>query len=95
MGLFKRKEGKDKLEMSEVKAKAEELIKKVAKENIPGSEKAKIAADGLVAWFDAEVDYEGVPMGALIDTVDGPILRFLLGLVIDQAYKSLAEKGIV
>ena len=95
MSIFKRKSGGGKLDFSVVKEKAEELVKKAAAEAIPGEEKAKLVIEQLVTWFDAEVDYEGIPLGGALDLVDGPILRFVLGIVVHQAYELLVERGVI
>lgn len=87
--------GKFKVNMGEVREKAEGLILEFATAKVGGPRKKKAVVRELAEWLDARLDFGTGPIGRLAEAADGPILRVILGLLVDEVYGTLKQSGKV
>lgn len=92
---FKEIKLKTSVSLEDLKEKAEAFVIEAALESISGPEKAEIVVNKLVKYLDDAIDYGGGPIGKALDHFDAPVMRFLLHLVIKQAYEQLREKKYI
>jgi hypothetical protein len=84
-----------KVDMSQIKTHAEELILQFATAKIGGERKKKAVVRELSEWLDDRLTFGPGPIGRLAEAADGPVLRMILGLIVEEVYKSLSKAGKV
>lgn len=84
-----------KVNMGQIKEHAENLILEFASAKIGGERKKKAVVRELSEWLDDRLNFGPGPIGRLAEAADGPVLRLILGLVVDEVYNSLAKAGKV
>lgn len=84
-----------KVNMGEIRQQAEDAILGFATAKIGGERKKKAVVRELSEWLDDRLTFGPGPVGRLAEAADGPVLRLILGLVVDEVYSSLAKAGKV
>lgn len=86
---------KIKVNMGEVRERASDLIMEFASAKIGGPRKKKAVVRELAEWLDEKLVWGSGPVGRLAEAADGPVLRLILGLVVDEVYAGLSKAGKV
>tara|TARA_R100000742_G_C4279126_1_gene102984 strand:- start:3286 stop:3558 length:273 start_codon:yes stop_codon:yes gene_type:complete len=88
MGLIKN------INVDEIRDKAEELVLDFAREQLPGEQKHKLVVKRLADFVDDKIKFdESKPFGAIAESIDGPIIRFFIGIFVKEVFQKLRDKG--
>ena len=74
-----------------LRAKVLEEIDRVAATTLDGADKRERVVDTVVAWVDARAKWPNTPAGIIAEMMDGPIIRLLVGALVQEVYDATRE----
>lgn len=71
-----------------LRAKALEEIERIAATTLGGADKRERVVDAVVAWVDQRTSYPNTPAGIIAEMMDGPVIRLLVGALVQEVYEA-------
>ena len=84
-----------KIDMDELRKTAETTVKRLAVQKIGGPAKHKRAVREVAEWADDKLQFGDGPVGRVAESLDGPLLRLIIGAVVKQSFDKLRKIGEV
>ena len=79
----------------DVVSKAEELISEASKLEKDGAEKHAHVVNALADWIDTQLVFGNGPVGRLAESLDRPVAKAILSLLIEFVFQELRSGGQV
>jgi hypothetical protein len=88
----KRKPLIPKLNMGKLREFAKTTVHSLIRDKASGPEKHQLAVERLAQHIDDQMDFGDGAVGSIAEALDGPVARFLVGVLVKDAYDDLFRK---
>jgi hypothetical protein len=84
-----------KIDMDKLRETAETAIKGLALQKIGGQAKHKRAVKEVAKWADDQLTFGDGVVGRVAESLDGPLLKLIIGAVVKESFLKLRDLGEV